>query len=160
MAKEYVFFWGGPFSQWKKADMVIDGVTYNCCEQFMMAEKARFFEDEAHHIAIMSTNSPRIQKKIGRAVVGFDAEEWNEVCRDIVYKANYAKFTQNEDLKEELLATGDKTIVEASPYDTIWGIGMAKDDPDIEDESKWKGTNWLGEAIMDVREDIRFEINK
>ena len=155
MSEEFLFFWGGCFSQWYKADMVVDGVKYNCCEQYMMAGKASFFGDEETCKQIMSTNNPREQKVWGRKVKNFDAEKWNNLCRDIVYRANYAKFNQNEDCLKELMATGDKTIVEASPYDKIWGIGLAEDDPRALDRNQWEGTNWLGEAIMKVRETLR-----
>ena len=155
MSEEFVLFWGGCFSQWYKADMVIDGVSYNCCEQYMMASKASFFGDEEICKQIMSTKDPKKQKALGRKVCNFDAAKWDSVCRDIVYRANYAKFNQNEDCFKELMETGDKTIVEASPYDKIWGIGLAEDDPRALDRNQWQGTNWLGEAIMKVREKIQ-----
>ena len=163
MSKErFHLFWGGPFSQWTEAPIEIDGVTYNCNEQYMMAEKARLFGDEEALKGIMNTRDPRTQKAWGRKVKGFDKAKWEEVqengmphCRNVVYAANYAKFTQNEGMKMVLMETGDKVIVEASPYDKIWGIGLAEDDPKALNESEWKGMNWLGEAIMQVRADIR-----
>lgn len=155
--EEFVFFWSGPFSQWAKKTMVIDGVTYNTCEQFMMASKARVFGDDDSLREIMKARDPKIQKAIGRKVKGFNEQKWNSVARDIVYKGNYAKFSQNADLLEELRATGNKTIVEASPVDTIWGIGLAASDPKALDRKQWRGTNWLGEAIMKVREQLRAE---
>jgi ribA/ribD-fused uncharacterized protein len=155
--EEFVFFWGGEFSQWYKRDMVIDGITYNCCEQFMMAEKARLFGDEEALQSIMEVSNPRRQKAIGRTVQGFVADEWNENARSIVFLGNQAKFTQHQDLEDILLETGTKTIVEASPYDKVWGIGLAADDVRASDRSQWQGTNWLGEAIMKVRETIVFD---
>ena len=154
MSEEFVLFWGGKFSQWYKADMVINGVKYNCCEQYMMAEKARFFEDKETFERIMAEKNPKEQKALGRQVQDFDIKEWNEVARDVVYGGNYAKFNQNKDCFGELMDTGNKTIVEASPYDTIWGIGLSADDPRALDRSQWKGTNWLGKAIMEARKHI------
>jgi len=152
---QFYFFWSGPFSQWKHADIIIDGQLYNCNEQYMMAEKARLFKDDHALAKIMSTDEPAVQKLAGRNVVGFDKVQWEQIARLVVYRANFAKFTQHADLYKLLMATEHKVIVEASPKDPIWGIGMSENDPDVTDPSKWKGTNWLGEAIMQVRNDIR-----
>lgn len=152
---KYYFFWGGECSQWYKAPIVIENVEYNCNEQYMMAEKARLFKDEEALEAIMKNKNPREQKAWGRKVKGFNQAEWEKIARLVVYRANFAKFTQNEEPFTILIATKDLHIVEASPEDVVWGIGMHETDPDILDESKWKGTNWLGEAIMQVRNDIR-----
>ena len=151
---KYVFFWGGTFSQWCPSEFTIDGVKYNCCEQYMMAKKALLFKDMDAYSEIMNTKGPKEQKAIGRRVKNFNKDKWEAVCREIVYEANYAKFTQNHIMKDELLLTGDREIVEASPEDKIWGIGMHESDPNILDKSKWKGTNWLGEAIMRVRDEF------
>ena len=156
---KYVFFWGGTFSQWCPSEFTIDGVKYNCCEQYMMAKKALLFGDITMYDKIMSFKNPKDQKRAGRNVSGFDKDQWETVCREIVYEANYAKFTQNPKMKSELLKTGDRELVEASPYDTVWGIGLHETDPHILDKSKWKGTNRLGEAIMKVRETIKKEQN-
>jgi len=155
MKEEFVLFWGGKFSQWHKADMVIDGVEYNCCEQYMMSEKARLFGDNDSESKIMESRNPREQKALGRKVKNFDADKWNEVSRIVVFKANFAKFSQNDDCFEELMDTGEKTIVEASPYDKIWGIGLAASDVRALDRSTWNGTNWLGVAIVEVRVVLR-----
>ena len=112
-------------------DMIIDGEKYNCNEQYMMAKKAKLFEDDYALKKIMSAFDPSVQKSWGRKVKHFDKDKWEKIARDVVYKANYAKFTQNDDRQQQLLATGDKIIVEASPYDCIWGIGMRCDDPGI-----------------------------
>ena len=156
--EKFTFFWGGPFSQWHPCSIEIDGVIYNCAEQYMMAQKALLFEDNIAHKKIMFTSDPKNQKKYGRQVKNFDENIWNKFTKDIVYKANYAKFTQNEYLKKILLATVGTTLVEASlydsPYDQIWGIGLASDDPKAKDRNTWRGTNWLGEIITRVREDI------
>lgn len=154
MKENFIFFWDGPFSQWEPAEFEIDDVTYNCAEQYMMARKAKMFGDEDTYDRIMEEDSPREQKKLGRSVKGFDAERWNNVAREIVYEGNYAKFTQNPELLDKLLATRGTTLVEASPYDCIWGIGMAEGDPGIEDRNNWRGTNWLGEILTGLRQDL------
>lgn len=150
----FVLFWGGPFSQWFPHDMVIDGITYGCCEQYMMAEKSRLFGDSEVLEAIMKTNNPKKQKALGREIKNFQPQMWELTCRDIVFRANLAKF-QDPELKRFLFSFGNEEIVEASPYDKIWGIGLGEDDPDALDKTKWQGLNWLGEAIMQVRETIK-----
>ena len=102
----------------------------------------------------MAAIDPSDQKRYGREVKGFDKDKWDAVARDVVYKGSMAKYTQNHDLKRDLLATVGTTLVEASPKDNIWGIGLAKSDPRAQDRSTWKGKNWLGETLTKVREDI------
>ena len=153
--KDYYLFYGGLFSQWADIPMVIDGVEYSCNEQYMMAEKARLFGDDEMHAKIMASDNPEEMKmKFGRHVRNFDDSVWKANARDIVYKANYAKFTQNYDCLLELAYSRGKTVVEASPTDKIWGIGLDQFDPRATDESQWQGTNWLGEAIMKVRDEL------
>lgn len=155
ISKDYHFFWGGPFSQWYPSSFNIERITYNCAEQYMMAEKARLFNDTEALAAIMKSKDPSQQKGIGRKVKGFDVDEWNNICRLVVYRGNLAKFSQNLALRDFLTESGEQIIVEASPEDKIWGIGLHESDPDVMDESKWKGLNWLGIAIMQVRADIQ-----
>jgi len=157
---KFVFFWGGTFSQWCPSKFTVNGVEYNCCEQYMMAAKAVLFNDTKAHAEIMGTTSPAVQKSIGRKVKGFNTYQWEQICHDVVYEANYAKFTQNTVMLQELINTGTREIVEASPKDKIWGIGMHETHPDILDKSKWQGTNWLGKAIMKVREKILVDFAK
>jgi len=151
---QFVFFWGGWPSQWFKTAFQIEGVTYNCCEQFMMAEKARVFGDDEALRAILAAKNPRDQKAWGRKVANFDETAWNDVCRGIVYRGNLAKFEQNQSLQNLLRATEDRTIVEASPRDRIWGIGLSTNDARASDPSQWRGTNWLGIALMQVRKTL------
>jgi len=159
MKEEFLFFWGNTFSQWFPSKFVIDGIEYNDCEQFMMSMKALLFKDVKTNEKIMMLTDPRMQKEAGREVKNFKKDKWEAICRDVVYQANYAKFTQNPDLLKQLMATGDKTFVEASPYDKIWGIGLRANDPRALDRKFWLGLNWLGEAITKVREDIKKEKN-
>ena len=155
ITEKYVFFWNGVFSQWYPSKFVIEGVEYNCCEQYMMSQKALLFNDLEINKMIMYSKSPDEQKGFGRRVKGFDKDKWEAVCREIVFDANMAKFSQNPKMLEELMDTKDLEIVEASPYDKIWGIGLHETDPKALDKSQWQGTNWLGEAIMSVREKLR-----
>lgn len=150
----FVFFYGGVFSQWYPSSFKVDGVQYHTAEQYMMAMKAEYFGDDAIKDKIMATTNPSEQKAFGRQVANFDAEAWNAVSRGYVYKGNMAKFSDPK-LQKMLLDTADKEIVEASPYDRIWGIGLGQTDPARLDKSKWRGTNWLGETLMKVRNDIR-----
>lgn len=154
---KYIFFWSSIYSQWYRPIFTIDGVQYQCAEQYMMAEKARAFGDENNLQKILSVDDPRKQKQWGRAVKNYDDKVWSQIRFDVVVKGNYAKFSQNKDLKKQLLATGDKIIVEASPYDTIWGIGLGEDDKRCLDEQQWRGQNLLGKAIMVVRDMLREE---
>lgn len=150
----YYFFWGGVCSNWARSKFTIDDVEYNCVEQYMMAKKAETFNDEDIQKRIMSSDNPRNQKALGRKVKGFTDEKWDKVKYQIVVDGCYAKFTQNDAFKEYLMSLGDKHIVEASPYDKVWGIGLAPDDPKRHDKSNWRGQNLLGEALMLVRSSI------
>ncbi|MGV8120593.1 MAG: NADAR family protein [Candidatus Xenobiia bacterium LiM19] len=148
--EKFFFFWKGPLSQWHRCMFTVDNVSYNCAEQYMMAKKAELFGDLKSLERIMSSNSPREQKALGRKVKNFEPKIWNSQAKNHVLKANTAKFSQNPDLKRFLLDTKG-LIVEASPLDTIWGIGLDEDDPRALDRAQWKGTNWLGEVLTKVR---------
>ena len=155
MSEKFTFFYGGPASQWAASTFAIDGVKYNCAEQYMMAQKAILFDDAAALQIIMNTDNPKIQKAAGRTVKGFDKILWEQNAKLFVYRANLAKFTQNGEFLEWLLATDGTTLVEASPWDKIWGIGLDASDPKAKDRLTWEGTNWLGEIITQVREDLK-----
>jgi ribA/ribD-fused uncharacterized protein len=152
---QFAFFYGGALSQWAPSPFTLDGVEYSTAEQYMMAMKADYFNDQDAKAKIMATDSPSEQKSLGRMVKNFNAEAWNAVSRGFVYKANIAKFTQNDWCMKELERTGDLEIVEASPYDRIWGIGLGAHDKRSLDKTQWLGTNWLGETLMKVRKDLR-----
>lgn len=157
MRNEFVFFWGGIYSNWYPCNFTLEEVKYNCAEQAMMAKKALLFGDQEAHVKIMAAQDPRDQKAIGRTVKGFTNEAWDKVAKDIVYDIVKAKFTQNKSLLTQLLTTGEKEFVEASPQDRIWGIGLAESDPRAWDKSTWLGTNWLGETLTKLRNDILAE---
>jgi len=152
----FTFFWQrfSVFSQWHPAVFRIAGVTYNCAEQYMMAAKARKFGDVDTLICILNADDPKKQKQLGRVVVDFDQDVWTKAARDYVYLGTWAKFSQNPGMKEALLATAGTTLVEASPYDSIWGIGLRSDDPRADDRSTWLGHNWLGEILTHVRDEF------
>ncbi|KXS19044.1 DUF1768-domain-containing protein [Gonapodya prolifera JEL478] len=145
------------FSQFFPARFVVDGVTYPAAEHFMMAEKARTFGDTESLDAILVASKPAEAKALGRGVTGFDEETWSAVRYDLVVRGNIAKFTQNKDMGQYLLSTGDSVLVEASPRDRIWGIGLGASNRDAWKPSLWKGTNLLGFALMEVRERLRQE---
>lgn len=154
--ERFTFFYRteSPFSQWHPADFEIGGVHYNCAEQYMMYRKAVLFGDEETVGKILTALTPREQKELGRRVRGFDKNQWEAQCRQFVYEANHAKFTQNPQLLEILLATKGTTLVEASPTDRIWGVGLEESDPRIRNRATWRGTNWLGEMLTKLREDL------
>lgn len=157
ITKHHVFFWRGVFSQWHLCNFVVNEVQYNCAEQFMMASKAKLFNDLESLEKIMNTNDPRQQKKIGRNVKGFNKDVWDANAKSIVFTGNKAKFEQNQELKLELLSTENKVLVEASPYDKIWGVGLEEADDRILDPANWQGTNWLGEVLTNLRNVMKNE---
>lgn len=121
----------------------------------MMVAKADLFKDMSIHDQILYTKDPNKMKQLGRQVSGFDKKIWDEWKHTIVLSGNYEKFMQNVELRDFLIATGDAILVEASPYDRIWGIGMSEDDPNARNPMKWKGQNLLGFALMEARDEIQ-----
>lgn len=149
--KEY-----GAFSQWYMSDFCgDDGQMYCCAEQWMMAEKARLFGDDAVRAAILHSRNPKTMKALGRTVKGFDVAVWNAHCQDIVFRGNVTKFRANALLGKLLEETGTAHIAEASPKDAIWGIGMAASHSNARNPAKWRGKNLLGIALMRVRKALR-----
>ncbi|MGO8993716.1 MAG: NADAR family protein [Polyangiaceae bacterium] len=148
-------FWGGWPSQWYPSEFTLDGHDFNCAEQYMMWSKAKFLGDEETARKILKVKWPKAQKELGR-----NAKPWNPAwdkpsgSRAVVLKGTLAKFGQNADLRKKLLATGDTVIGEASPYDTIWGIGFDVDHKDAWAPKRWTGTNWLGKVLMKARETL------
>ena len=132
-----------------------NGKEFNCGEQFMMYKKAMLFKDYDVADMIMTQSNPRNQKFLGRQVCNFVEAEWNAVCKPTMVEGLTSKFMQDTYSLTTLLDTGDTIIVEASPTDRIWGVGLAENDPLILDPTKWRGTNWLGDVLMEVRDVIR-----
>ena len=152
---KYIFFWGGIFSQWYHSNFLINDIKYCCVEQYLMSEKAKIFHDYVMFKKIMDTENPKLHKKYGRQVKNYNDTEWEKIREDIAITGNYAKFSQNRKLYEYLISTENKILVEASPYDIIWGIGLKETDERCLDETKWRGTNLLGKVLMQVRKDIK-----
>lgn len=163
---KYLFFWGHQpskdgtitktcLSQWWPADFTVAGLTYRSTEHWMMAEKARLFGEDDMAARILAVRSPAEAKKLGRAIQHFVPEQWEAHKYDIVRTGNYHKFSQHKALRDFLLTTGDRVLVEASPVDTIWGIGLAADSPDAANPARWQGPNLLGFALMEVRDQLR-----
>ncbi len=157
---EFTHFWGhnrkrlgdkAVFSQWYEAPFHCDGNTFLTAEHWMMHQKALLFEDHKMAAKMLTTPYPGDVKNMGREVANFDEELWDQEKITIVRLGNLLKFSQNAELEGILLDTGDTILVEASPYDTIWGIGMKDSHPNANDPSKWKGENLLGFVLMDVR---------
>ena len=148
---KHVFFWNGIYSQWHKSPMTIDEIEYSSCEQYMMHQKALLFGDSEIAELIMNESNPKEQKKYGRMIKGFDKAAWDKNCLAIVYEGNLAKFTQNAELREQMISTENRIFVEASPFDTVWGIGLGEDAEGIDDPSHWQGLNLLGQALTLVK---------
>lgn len=152
---KYVFFWGGPFSNWAKVEFEYKGVRFSSSEQAMMWEKAMLFKDLVAARMILAVSDPKKQKALGRKIRGYDNEAWDKVRFELVTDILRSKFKADPQMFLDLINTGDKIIVEASPLDTIWGIGLAAGDPLAQDESTWKGLNLLGKALMIVRDEFK-----
>lgn len=162
---KYICFWGHTpknnsivdkscLSQWFPAPFEVDGQLYKNTEQYMMAQKAKLFDDHEAFSNILLTGNPKKIKALGRLVKNYQDDTWLQHRFDIVVQANLAKFSQNEKLQQFLLTTKDKILVEASPLDKIWGIGLAEQDQAAEQPLMWKGLNLLGFALMEVRKQL------
>jgi ribA/ribD-fused uncharacterized protein len=163
---ELVFFWGHEpkkrgvlgrecLSQWYPRGFALDGRKFATAEHYMMWSKAELFGDEASARAILRTESPAVAKRLGRGVKGFAQELWNAHRFDIVLRASIAKFSEHDDLRAVLFATGGAILVEASPRDRIWGIGLGASNPRARDPLAWRGLNLLGFALTRARGALR-----
>lgn len=149
----------GCFSNWYPAEFDYAGIHFANSEQFMMYHKVLMFRKNDLADQIMRTSDPARCKKIaGQKFPEFDFYLWEKTCRTIVKRGVKAKFVQNEDIRETLLSTGSALLAECSPYDRKWGIGIDINAPDWLEISKWKGKNLLGRILMEVREELRQEI--
>ena len=163
---EYLLFWGhgvpedgstGPtcLSNCYPASFHVDGVAYPSAEHWMMAAEARLFGDQGHLAQILRAPDPKTAKSLGRQVAGFDDATWRAHARELVAEGAFAKFDQNPPLRDYLLGTGAAVLVEASPYDRRWGIGLSAGSDKARHPDTWGGQNWLGFALMDVRDRLR-----
>ena len=161
--KDFLFFWKPSanttdkscLGQWQPSHFEVDIEEYTCAEQYMMAEKARLFEDKEIEEQIMQTSEPKEMKALGKKVKKFDQTVWDKAKYSIVLNGNYYKFAQNKEIRDFLLSTEDKILVEASPLDTIWGIGLGEENPKSHNPQTWRGKNLLGFALMEVRDELK-----
>jgi ribA/ribD-fused uncharacterized protein len=151
-----VLFYGhkDPFSNMHPSEIEVNGLRFGSVEQGYMVCKAGAFDDKEVLARLLEEKDPYECKKLGRMVSGFDSKRWDESKAGVMLALCVAKFIQNEKLGQELIATGDKRLGEASPTDMVWGIGLAKDSPLALEPRNWKGRNLLGEILMDVRRRI------
>ncbi|MGW4443222.1 NADAR family protein [Streptomyces sp. NPDC004682] len=163
---KYLHFWGhrprpdgtagaGCLSQWWPAPFTVDDVEYATAEHWMMAAKARLFEDAEAERKVLASAHPSQAKKAGRLVRGFDGAIWERERFGIVVEGSVHKFAAHDELRAFLLGTGERVLVEASPVDRVWGIGLAADDERAGDPERWRGPNLLGFALMAARERLR-----
>ena len=151
----HLYLLRGVLSNFEKCYIKYKGHLFATTEQAFMWEKAIFFND--HEIAgrILKEENPAKAKKLGREVKNFDDAKWSKVCYEIMYKINYEKYFQNTRLKNILLNTGDKILVEANPKDFRWSCGLEANDPNIENKKDWPGENLLGEVLMQIRQELK-----
>jgi ribA/ribD-fused uncharacterized protein len=158
----FLFFWGhqprddgsvGPscLSQWFPAEFEADGAMFLSAEHYMMWRKAMLFGDEAVADRVLEVSHPNEAKTLGRQISGFDEQTWVRERFAIVVEGNVAKFDAHDELRGFLLGTGDRVLVEASPMDRIWGIGMTARDASADEPARWRGQNLLGFALMHAR---------
>lgn len=155
-----VLFYGQSefYSNWNMAGFTVKDVRFANGEQYMMYCKAKFFGDEATATQVLAEPDPGKVKALGRAVVGYDDAQWAANRLRIVRRGLLEKARQHQFIRRALLASGDRILVEASPYDTIWGIGLRENDPRALDPAQWRGDNLLGQAWMWVRDQLRAEV--
>lgn len=151
----HLYFLHGVLSNFEKCYIKYRGHLFVTTEQAFMWEKAVFFNDHESASKILREENPAKAKKLGREVKNFDDSKWSKVCYEIMYKINYEKYFQNTRLKNILLNTGDKILVEANPRDTRWAIGLSAEDDRVLDESQWQGENLLGKVLMELRKDLK-----
>ena len=141
----------GYLSNWYLSEFTVDNISFSSMEQYMMYKKAVCFGDKETAAQILATNNTAEIKALGRLVANYNDHMWNGVRQIIVFKGLVAKFSQNNDLKQQLKATGTSLLAECAVNDKIWGIGLSMTDPQRLDASKWKGQNLMGYALMMAR---------
>ena len=162
--KEYpaVYFYGtedknGYLSNWYRSPFTVDGITFNCMEQFIMYEKCMTFGDTESAQKVLNAEDPKEQKRIARAASGYDEKVWDGMRQVIALRGLIEKFRQNPELKEKLLATGDAYLVESTYRDRIWACGRNLSGTGKNDISGWNGRNILGFALMQAREFLKYQ---
>lgn len=163
---KFIFFWGHTskdnedigkfiFSQWFHSPFTLDNIEYKTSEHWMMASKARLFGDHEIFKKVINAEKPGEVKELGRQIKNFDQLTWDRQKYEIVKNGNIYKFGQNQKLKDYLINTGDRVLVETSPVDTIWGIGLTHDSNNIDNPHTWKGLNLLGFSLMETRDFLK-----
>lgn len=162
MSQKYTFFWRfeSPFSQHHAANFKVEGKQFSCAEQYYMYKKATEFGDSNTAYKILNAKNPAQQKSLGKKVENFDENIWDQISTTVVYNGNFNKFTQNKRLLNLLLATEGTTLVEASPMDRKWGVGLEASDSRIIDQKRWLGENKLGYILSRLRQDLLKEGHK
>ena len=145
----------GFLSNWYLSNFVVDGINFSSMEQYMMYMKATLFNDTNIASQIMETSDVGKIKALGRSVSNYNDIIWNGMRQPIIFKGLMEKFKQNENLKTELLKTGDAILAECAVQDQIWGIGLSMKDPNKNDMTRWRGTNLLGFSLMLVRSELK-----
>lgn len=148
----------GYLSNWYLRSFVVEEIEYSSMEQYMMVQKAICFKDTSIAKQILATEDVAIIKALGRQVSNYNESIWNGIRQIIVYKGLIAKFSQNQDLKEKLLATDPAILTECAVKDCVWGIGLSMKDENRFDLLKWKGQNLLGYTLMQVRKKLSLEL--
>ena len=150
---KHILFWNDIFSNFQYAVIKNEYGTFYSSEQYFMYRKALFFKDDEVAELILNERIPGKCKKLGRSIINFDKDKWFTVCESVMEDAVFQKFNQNKSLLNEILDVkyDDKKFVEASPYDDIWGIKLSEENPDADDETKWRGLNLLGKVLDNVR---------
>ena len=152
MNKRYEFFCGGPFSQWHQCNFTIRDIPFISMKQYTMYEKAMLFDDHETAQLILQASDPKIQKALGRKIKNFDISHWNNNASQIVFRGSNGKYTQNKRLYDMLINTYPAQLVEATPYDSLWGIGIDEKTAVRTPDYQWPGKNWLGIILTDLRD--------
>jgi len=163
----HIYFLKNYLSNWYKSPFHFKTLTkpiivgklllFDCGEQYMMWRKAVLFEDFEIATKILMSSNPKEQKTLGRQVRNYNDKIWADQRFDIMVEGLSCKFRENKLIRNKLILTGKKILVEANPYDTIWGVGLSEDDDAILDEKNWRGQNLLGKVLMKVRENASWD---
>lgn len=156
MKEKFIFYFGEKFvySHWFKCDFKIGNLNLCCVEQYIMYQKAILFNDNEIAKRILNSSDPSRHRHLGKRVTGFNKGIWHQHCKRFPFEGNFAKFSQNEELRKILMQSVGKYFAEASPYDRIWGIGLSMSNLKIYDRLQWRGKNWAGEVLESVRTEL------
>ena len=145
----------GFLSNWYLSNFTKNGIEFSSMEQYMMYGKAMCFHDETIAKQILQTDDVTRIKELGRLVSNYNDQIWSGMRQIIVYEGLVEKFSQNQELSDALLNTGDAFLAECAVKDKAWGIGLSMTDPKRLEPSLWRGQNLLGFALMMVRKKLK-----